>query len=36
LTEQVPYKVIGMRTVMVEPSNSQIFPATFRFVFTPL
>jgi hypothetical protein len=30
------FHAIGMRTVMVEPSNSQSFPATFRFVFTPL
>ena len=30
------FQVIGMRTVIVEPSNSQFWPATFRFAFTPL
>jgi hypothetical protein len=27
------FQIIGMRTVIVWPSNSQFLPATFRFVF---
>ena len=30
------FQVIGMRTVMVVPSNSQLSPAILRFVFMPL